>query len=377
MKYTYRLIIILLLLTCQFCSGAEHSNSEKIKEDCHTKKEPKTLTSVNDLVLIYSGGAHRTATWDTNHFTPYVSYKDIAEKEHWLFDGFLFLEIVDGKGKIFATGYNGMPSTQKEWEELIQHYFTFGNDIYALEDCVAKTTQRIGKFTKKRKVIIGIPEPIVPMKNNNYNLPSTYWGKVNGKQLDFSINADRVTACKWYIDYAIQCFDEAKFENIELAGFYWIAEETLHTKTILAEIASYLNEKMYSFNWIPYWKTTPDYYDWQSLKFNYAYLQPNYFFNNTIPYSRLNEACEVAKKYNLDVELEFDMRVMAEKENWAHRLYDYMNAFRENGILETKRIAYYQDADALYALSHSENTANRQLYHDFCSFVLEHIEKMK
>ncbi|GHT12765.1 DUF4855 domain-containing protein [Bacteroidia bacterium] len=367
------------LLCCCSASIADVADTEGTEKnlDYIWEYERKQLLPATDLVLIYGGGKHREATWNKEHLLPYVSYKDKTNVTHWLFDGFLFIEFTNGASgnpRIFATGYYGQPAGKAEWAALAEYYFTKNNAVYALEQCVADAEKQLGKPAKKRKVVISMPEPIVAGPGSHYTqLPADYWGEVDGVQLNFSNDKDRITACKWYIDYVRKLFNDGKFQHLELAGFYWLAEETLHTKTILADVANYLNGLKYSFNWIPYWKTVPDYYEWKSLKFNYAYLQPNYFFNNKLPYSRLTEACHVARQYEMDLELEFDVRVFYEKENWAYRLRDYMKAFREIfGIWETKRIAYYQGTDALYFLSKATHPEDQQLYHDFCSFVVEH-----
>ncbi|MDR1865446.1 MAG: DUF4855 domain-containing protein [Bacteroidales bacterium] len=369
-----------LVFTGFVCCADRQSVDAKTASDVSGTETPEAeILPVTDMVLIYGGGKHRTATWNREHFAPYVSYTDRAQKEQWLFDGFLFLEItngVSGKQRIFATGYYGQPAGKTEWERQADYYFTENNGVYALDDCIAAVTERLGAPAEKRKVVIGLPEPIVAGPGSHYaELPADYWGSVDGKQLDFTGNDDRITACKWFIDYVEARFNEGNFKHVELAGFYWIAEESLHTKTILAEVAACLNGKKYSFNWIPYWKTDPDYYDWQALKFNYAYLQPNYFFNDNTPYSRLTEACNVAKLYRLDMELEFDLSVFVGDRNRGSRLYDYMKAFRENGILTSKRIAYYQDCDALYQLYHAAAEQDKNLFHDFCAFVVEHQTK--
>ena len=73
----------------------------------------------------------------------------------------------------------------------------------------------------------------------------------------------------------------------------------------------------------------------------------------------------------MDMELEFDERALVNNKNWGYRLEDYMKAFKEHGIWENKRLAYYQGDNALYQLSVSENEADKQLYHKFCNFVIE------
>jgi hypothetical protein len=335
----------------------------------------KSLLPVTDMVLIYGGGEHRNVTWNKDHFIPYVSYTDRASSEQSLFDGFLFLEFINGKQgapRIFATGYNGEPASKTDWMALVDYYFQPGIAIGALDQCIDEAEQRL-KTGMKRKIVIVLPEPITAGPNSNYpELPVNYWGEVEGIPLDFTRDNDRITACQWYIDYVRKQFNEANFQHLELAGFYWLAEESLYTRSILSGVAAYLNQWKYSFNWIPYWKTEPDYYEWKSLKFSYAYLQPNYFFNETTPYSRLTEACTVARQYDLDLELEFDDRVFVNKGNRGSRLREYMQAFEANNMLPTKRIAYYQDTDALYQLYHAVNEQDINLFHDFCAFVTAH-----
>ena len=327
-----------------------------------------------DLVLIYGGGVHRNVVWNKDHFTPYVSYTDRNNKEHWLFDGFLLLDFIDGKGKIFATGYYGSPASKNEWKALADYFFTPEQSIDAINKQIAEKIKTLGKPSTKRKVVISLPEPIVAGPNSHYKeTPEDYWGEVDGKKLNFTVENDRIIACKWYIDYVIEQFNNGKYDNLELSGFYWIAEESLHTKTILAAVGKHLEDAKQSFYWIPYWKhTNPDYFTWKDLGFHYAYLQPNHFFNELIPYSRLEEACRIAKEYDLDLELEFDMRVFTNNGDRGSRLYDYMRAFRESGIMETKRIAYYQDTDALYHLYKATSEKEKNLFHDFCEFVIEH-----
>jgi hypothetical protein len=335
----------------------------------------KNREIIIDMVLIYGGGAHRNVNWNVDHFTPYVSYTDRSGKESWLFDGFLMLEIVDGKGKIFATGYYGTPATKNEWIALADYIFKPGQSVDALDKCIAGKIPVLGKPPYKRKVVVALPEPIVAGPDSNYKeTPADYWGAVDDKPLNFTIPEDRITACKWFIDYVLAKFEEGKYNHLELAGFYWIAEESLHTKTILTTVGKYIDDIGYTFNWIPYWKEKPDYFNWKELGFHTAYLQPNYFFNEQIPYSRLDQACKTAKEYNLDLELEFDTRVFSNNGNRGSRLYDYMNAFRLNGVLPIKRIAYYQECDALYKLFHASENKEKELFHDFCTFVLEHQE---
>ncbi len=345
-----------------FPSENNNNQTEEKKTVYQWEKERKGLLNYHDMVLLYAGGSHRSYSWDTNYISPYVTYVDENGKEHWLFDSFLFLEIHNGNGKTFATGYTKTPANQQDWKNLVDYYFQSDYVLGALDKAIGSAIERIGNPPNKRKIIIGLPEPIKNQKD---------WGSTeNGIRLDFLRDKDRVSACQWYIDYVRIKFNEMKYKNLDLAGFYWIAEEATNTRSIIKKIGTYLNDLKYTFNWIPYFKSD-GYSEWKTLGFNYAYLQPNYFFNESVPTSRLDEACQLALDYDMDMEMEFDDRVLSTK-GWGYRLRNYMEAFKKHGIWSSKRLAYYQGGTTLYNLSKSLNEEDKKLYHDFCKFVVEH-----
>lgn len=70
-----------------------------------------------------------------------------------------------------------------------------------------------------------MPDPIIYRKYDDTNESTTYWGSLGGRRMDFAKGADRVAACKWYIDQVRRRFDEGNYQYVELAGFYPISEE--------------------------------------------------------------------------------------------------------------------------------------------------------
>ena len=325
------------------------------------EKNRTSLLENKDMVLLYSGGSHRDYTWDEELIKPYVTYTDESGKEHWMFDSFLFLEIHNGNGKSFATGYQPVPANQRDWKGLLDHYFQSRQCMGAINRSIESAKVRLGDPKEKRKVVIGIPEPIKTQKD---------WGSlINGVTLDFSKSKDRVAACEWYIDYARKKFKEMNYKNLELAGFYWIAEEATNTRAILSDLSSYLNKLKYSFVWIPY-HGSDGAFQWKQLTFNYTYYQPNYFFKDATPISFLNKACEDAIKYDMDMEIEFDDNALA-KNGRGYKLKDYMKAFKDYGIWANKRIAYYQGGMSVYRLANATDPEDKILYHEFGRFVSE------
>ncbi len=76
----------------------------------------------------------------------------------------------------------------------------------------------------------------------------------------------------------------------------------------------------------------------------------------------------------MDLEIEFDDRALVDHGNWGYRLVNYMNAFKEYGIWQNRRIAYYQGGTTLYKLSKATDPNDALLYHKFCNFVTERTE---
>ena len=360
----------LLLTTTTFFTSCSKDEVNNNKTDSFYEKEKKRteILENNDMVLLYAGGAHRSYDWNEELIEPYVTYVDETGKEHWMFDSFLFLEIHNGEGKSFATGYTETPANKEDWKKLVNHYFQPQHRLGALDKSIENAIKRIGEPTEKRKVVIGIPEPISNQRD---------WGSIEtGFMLNFSKDKDKVDAVKWYIDYVRTKFNIFNYKNIELAGFYWIHEAAYGgSRSITPLISAYLNNLKYSFIWIPYYNA-PGAFEWKQMKFNYAYYQPNYFFSEDRPISRLKDACDNAIKYDMDMEIEFDDRALA-KHGWGYRLENYMNAFKEYGIWENKRIAYYQGGTTLYKLSKSTIQEEKELYHKFCKFVIERPNKYR
>ena len=227
----------------------------------------------------------------------------------------------------------------------------------------------MGAPVAKRGVVIGIPQPIVeePLENGSLRKP---WGKLDsGKTPDFTQAADCIEAVKWYIDYAISAFEKMNYDNVELKGFYWIAEHDADTHTIIPVIADHLKSRHYSFHWIPFFGAQGT-ENWKELRFTKAFLQPNYFFSPEPIDGRLDAACRIASSLGMGMEIEFDERVLKSSSDCRDdRLKLYMAKFREYGTWFAKDIAYYIGSHALNSMFESTDANDRKLYLDFCRFV--------
>ncbi len=334
----------------------------------------------SDMVLLYGGSHHRSPyKWSGSYLKDYVLYKDAEGVSHYLFDGFLLLEFMNAENgtqenRTYITGYKynnvSLPSARKnDWLSLIEYYFDSDGGTDAIEQAISLSVKESGKAPdSKRKVVIGIPEPIKNVQYSDASSSSVYWGELSGTQMDFSKTSDRVSACKWYIDEIISRFNARKYTYIELAGFYWVAEKATNTRDIMSKIGEYLDGKNLTFNWIPYY-TADGFSEWKNFGFDCAYLQPNYFFNTSVPDTRLSDACTQALRFGMGMEIEFDGNAL-ESNGRGYKLRNYMDYFKRYGIWKSSPLAYYQGSWALKWLKNSSAAADKQLYDDFCEFVI-------
>lgn len=193
MKPIRHILLSLAALACVLPTSAQ------------TARKTKTCTA-SDMVLIYAGGA-RNRNWSVDRMKDYVSYTDRDGKAHWLFDGFLLLEIRDigpGSAEVaFDPGHKNedgsiLPAaTQADWLKLIDYYFSEGQVIDAIERSVEEASQTLGVPPSKRQIVVSIPNPIVYKQPIAQKGGTTYWGVIDNRVLDFSDEADRALACRW------------------------------------------------------------------------------------------------------------------------------------------------------------------------------------
>ena len=361
-----KIVFLCMLLMCVACRPSE--------------PVMKSLDA-SDIVLCYAGGAGG-CMFDIEYMNDYVWYKDRDGNPDWLFDGFLLLQIRDigdGASEVaFDPGHKNkdgsiLPAAaQADWMKLIDYYFEDGQCIDAIDKAVEEAAKILGAPPYKRQVVISIPTPIIYKQPLSKKGGTTYWGILDGKVTDFSKEEDRIAACRWFIDEVLERYGTGKWKHVELAGFYWITEETLDESPLLPEVSAYLHSKGYPLTWIPYFEA-PGYDGWKDKGFDTAWYQPNYFFNDAIPYGRLETACRQAMENGMAMEIEFDERVLSEPEwgdrSYGYRLRDYMQAFIDSGVWEKCPLAYYQSGSAVRDMKCSSDVADRELYYDFCDFV--------
>ncbi|MDD2611427.1 MAG: DUF4855 domain-containing protein [Bacteroidales bacterium] len=340
MRRILSFLLILVIITPINSVKAQKSRENKYK-----------TSEIRDLALIYQGGKQRIE-WTPDQFLPYVTHQFADGTKDWLFDGFLFLEFTNGEGYNYAYGYDKKQARKIEWEWLLDRVFEKGKGLDALDRCIECEKKNIGEAPFKHKIILGVAIPLPKQKD---------WGVLDGESLDFNIQTDQVKAAEWYIDQLMARFKKAKYKNLELSGFYWVDEDIATCKDLPKYVSQYIHSKKKKFIWIPYWKAK-GYDQWKELGFDIAYQQPNYFFTATIPYSRLDEACEVALDNGMAMEFECDSKALYNCTNSSYnRMLDYIKAFEKNGVFETSAIAYYTGSKGFIDMYYSTSPEDKKI----------------
>lgn len=311
----------------------------------------QTADDMQDLALIYQGGSHRM-DWTVDEFRPYVVHEFTDGTKDWLFDGFLFLEFKNGSGRHYTVGYEKLNARKGEWAWLLDRIFEEGKSLSALDACITEQIAELGKPGFKHQIVLGLPEAILDQKD---------WGELDGRTLDFSKEEDQLAATRWYIDELMKRFKAAKYKNLELSGFYWVAETNNYCGQLTVPISEYIHSLGKLFYWIPYWQSKGA-EDWKALGFDVAYQQPNHFFNHSIPDSRLDDACAFAREHGMAMEFEFDEKATADRENSSHaRMKAYIDHFEKNDVFNSSALAYYCGNRGVLTLHESKNPADHAL----------------
>jgi len=186
--------------------------------------------------------------------------------------------------------------------------------------------------------------------------------------LDFDRSEDRIAACEWHINTALEYWRKLSPQHLKLAGFYWVAEHSTGATSILPEVARKIHDRGLRFFWIPYWRAAGA-QSWRTAGFDVAYQQPNHFFHAEVPDSRLAEACAFARTNGMGLEMEFDSRAITSAEVFRPRLAAYLRAFEQADAARTAAVAWYEGGGALLSFSRSTDPAIRQLYADVAGWV--------
>ncbi len=372
-----------------------------------------------DLDLLPGGSlAKEPKYWDEARFLPHVTYRETNNSEKWLHEAFL---LIDGQvnGKLLCIENGAESANQADWTQFINYWFGANQAVATLDKTIGNAISRIGTPSfGVHKIVMAMPDPIMLQNFSNKNSSRTYWGKVNGRQLDFTNVSDQILAYKWFIDQVRSAWDRLAPENLQLAGFY-IISEILVTEggynypykrwdQIIPSVSDYLHSMNYGLYWIPYYQAD-GYNKTEQLGIDYTWLQPNEYWDYPEKKQKKdwNWVFRTMDTYGHGMEIEFEgshgeggwsqyeqgvkrtsasilatVRTNGEAEGrkpgtpnpYASRnrqlLRDYMNKFKEAGYYGKARIATYSGTNAMYELATSQDEDDRQMYLEYCRFIV-------
>lgn len=387
--------------------------------DDGTGEEVSKIPFFADLDLLPGGSlAKEPKYWDEARFLPHVTYMETNNSEKWLHEAFL---LIDGQinGKLLCIENGAESANQNDWTQFINYWFGPGQAVATLDKTIEKAISRIGMPSfGVHKIVMTMPDPIMLQKFSNKNSSRTYWGKVNGRQLDFTNVSDQILAYRWFIDQVREAWNKLAPQNLELAGFY-ILSEILVTEggynypykrwdQILPSVSEYLHSMNYGMYWIPYYQAD-GYNMTKKLGIDYTWIQPNEYWDYPEKKQKKdwNWVFSTMKTYGHGMEIEFEgshgeggwsqyeegvkrtsssilstVRTNNEAEGrkpgdpnpYASRnrqlLRDYMNNFKEAGYYGKARIATYSGTNAMYELGTSSDENDRQMYLEYCRFIV-------
>ncbi|WP_179013041.1 DUF4855 domain-containing protein [Paenibacillus sp. 79R4] len=322
----------------------------------------EATAGIKHLGLLYNGHySNDLGTWKKERIIPNISYVDKAgEPTDWLFDGVLYLGTFSDLGRGFGAG-SGNPSLKEDWEWYLNKTFAPEGDMDQLNEATKEVGAKLNQPNQKEKVVLMIPYPDEGV---------TSFGDVDGDNIseNFKALTDRVKAVQWYLDEVKQRWEAADYSHLELVGMYWL-EEQIGTDHNGPELIRLVSDQVHTmtvsgrsnmkFFWIPHFLAYKSFM-WKDVGFDAVAFQPNYFFE-PMDYDRLEDAANIAKRYGMTNEFEFDDRMLTDGV-FRERYIDYLNSGVETGLMRGGFNAYYQGNNAVYNSAKSPDPSNRVLY---------------
>ncbi|MCQ2158892.1 MAG: DUF4855 domain-containing protein [Bacteroidales bacterium] len=317
---------------------------------CHAVDTlPQVATECRDLVLYYCGGPLKKDAASVPDFNDYIMTDE--QSPRWMFDGALLLEQhYNTYYTYMGLGYDRKCCTKDMIEGLFSNWFDV--ILPRLDANLESAKSIVSAPFHKHKIVLMIPVLPYFSQGDGYK-----WGDIEGLDTsDWSKWTNTLEVYKWEIDRMVQGFAGKGYRNLELIGFYWPVENAGLSTFHLSEISGYVHSLGYIVNFIPYFSekfVLPVYSNWKDNGFDFCYLQPNYFFNIDVPYSRLARTVELARKYGMDLEFEFSP---SWHQDCAGRMDQYMDVFDSLGVFANNNIAYYQGTTEFSYLKNKKGT---------------------
>lgn len=257
-----------------------------------------------------------------------------------MFDTFIFLSSPGhhhsgGNGKY--TGITLM--TKPMMEAYYDCMFKSGVNMDALDAAAGEVKQILGRPHYKVNVFL-------TLFNTHPDVKS--FGKVDGVSLNFSREEDRFAGMKWQIDEQIRRFQEKNYQNVQIAGFFYVTEGLMSDGDEAAKIiptvqyaSTYAASLGYESLWNPYNSWMTGYTRWRELEVTRATMQINYFpltaagtqQSNTQPKEQIEDASRRTAEHGLGITLEWScLNGALTKKGTEYDGVKYFKEYMEGGV---------------------------------------------
>ena len=266
----------------------------------------------------------------------------------------------------YVSPYGGKRLNDKEdWLSYINdHNFKPGKNMDALEEAAGAVKEALGLKDYKVQVYFSLLYPVQGV---------TSFGVVNGKNLDFSKEADRLEAVKWLADEQLRVFKSKNYKNIEVVGFNWFTEEIEMDKdaALVKGVTDYIRSLGYTSMWSPYFQAQ-GYNKNSQLGFDIVTMQANYYPDSDIPgngpKSRLTQLTAHMENYSLSGP---EMEIGSSRPASVKGFKEYLAAGVEYGWMDGPHTTWYMNGgpQQVYQLYHSRDAYVQSGYSDMYKYV--------
>lgn len=234
-----------------------------------------------------------------------------------LFRGLLLTPNRMKSGRSLNPLYEGFtePAVKGDWEEWIALLFQEGSNLPALAHLLSK------------------PPFLLPAVDLWISLPyperrQTAFGQVEGRNLSFEREEDRLYALAWWIGTFQRRFND-RFGNegsglkspLRLRGFRWAREAILKNDVdLVKKVADQIHREGAQFLWLTNFGSS-GVTDWEQMGFDLTLLHPNYYGNTENGWEWIDYAAYFASTYHCGLQLTYGKGMLY---NQTH-LYDYLN----------------------------------------------------
>jgi len=307
-------------------------------------------------ILAYAADAGRIP-YSTADFIRLIAVVDTSgHPKDWLFDGVICVVQRMAKRGRFITWLGPPYATGDDWEAYLDSLFAGGGVLARLDSAVGVVGSRVGEPAHSLAVSLTVPYPE----------PKVDTLRLFGDRYDLGTVEGRSRAATAFVRSALGRFQTMRFRHLTLDSFYWMHETISgEEEQVVPLVAERVHAAEKRFLWIPFYGAA-GVTTWKQWGFDEAFLQPNYFFNVSVPTTRLDSAVARARALGMGLEIEFDARLFTKPDQFADRLDPYLLVLDSAPDVRARSIALFDGAGALVRLSSS---ADPQYHRRYCGLV--------